>query len=92
MPAVDGFELALELGMGWGMVPDLLLAARGPRQALQEVWAGHPVDVMLYWQHWAREPLAAQRLTQVVKQAARERLLQPLSPNKVPNSSYVQCL
>lgn len=76
VPAVDGFELALELGMGWGMVPDLLLAARTPRQALQEVWADHPVDVMLYWQHWAREPLAAQRLTQVVKQAARERLLQ----------------
>ncbi len=75
VPAVDGFELALELGMGWGMVPDLLLA-RAPRQALQEVWPGHPVDVMLYWQHWAREPLAAQRLTQVVKQAARERLLQ----------------
>ena len=46
------------------------------RQGLQEVWADHPVDVMLYWQHWAREPLAAQRLTQVVKQAARERLLQ----------------
>ena len=77
VPAVDGFELALELGMGWGMVPELLLAARAPRQALQEVWAGHPVDVMLYWQHWAREPLAAQRLTQLVKQAARERLLQP---------------
>ncbi|MEO7399153.1 MAG: HTH-type transcriptional regulator ArgP [Polaromonas sp.] len=76
VPAVDGFELALELGMGWGMVPDLLLAARTPRQALQEVWSGHPVDVMLYWQHWGREPLAAQRLTQVVKQAARERLLQ----------------
>ncbi|MEP6966082.1 MAG: HTH-type transcriptional regulator ArgP [Polaromonas sp.] len=76
VPAVDGFELALELGMGWGMVPDLLLTARAPPQALQEVWADHPVDVMLYWQHWAREPLAAQRLTQVVKQAARERLLQ----------------
>ncbi|SFC75138.1 transcriptional regulator, LysR family [Polaromonas sp. OV174] len=77
VPAVDGFDLALELGMGWGMVPDVLAAARPDRLALQEVWAGHPVDVMLYWQHWAREPLAAQRLTQVIKQAARERLLQP---------------
>ena len=76
VPAVDGFELALELGMGWGMVPDASPADRPRRPALQEVWPGHPVDVMLYWQHWAREPLAAQRLTQVVKQAARERLLQ----------------
>jgi LysR family transcriptional regulator, chromosome initiation inhibitor len=29
------------------------------------------VDVALYWQHWAREPLSAQRLTQAVKAAAR---------------------
>ncbi len=76
VPAVDGFELALELGMGWGMVPDASPADRARPRALQEVWADHPIDVMLYWQHWAREPLAAQRLTQVVKQAARERLLQ----------------
>ncbi|MES2946583.1 MAG: hypothetical protein V4772_27265 [Pseudomonadota bacterium] len=34
------------------------------------------VDVSLYWQHWVREPLSAQRLTEAVKQAARERLLQ----------------
>ncbi|MGH6639779.1 MAG: hypothetical protein ACREBY_14415, partial [Polaromonas sp.] len=76
VPAVEAFELALELGMGWGMVPDLLLAARTHRPALQEVWADHPVDVVLYWQHWAREPVAAQRLTQAIRQAARERLLQ----------------
>jgi LysR family transcriptional regulator (chromosome initiation inhibitor) len=76
VPAVDAFELALELGMGWGMVPDLLLAARANRPPLQEVLPGCAVDVRLYWQHWAREPLAAQRLTQAVKQAAKEQLLQ----------------
>lgn len=75
VPAVDGFERALALGMGWGMVPDWSLTERPPRNTLQEVWADHPVDVMLYWQHWSREPLAAQHLTQAVKQAARERLL-----------------
>ncbi len=75
VPAVDGFVRALELGMGWGMVPDLLRDERTRPNALQEVWADHPVDVMLYWQHWTREPLAAQRLTQAVKQAARARLL-----------------
>ncbi len=73
VPAVDAFELALELGMGWGMVPDILLAARAHRPPLQEVLPGCAVDVRLYWQHWTREPLAAQRLTQAVKQAARER-------------------
>ena len=76
VPAVDAFELALELGMGWGMVPDLLLAARTNRPALVEILPDRPVDVALYWQHWAREPLSAQRLTQAVRQAALEHLLQ----------------
>ncbi len=75
VPAVDGFGLALELGMGWGMVPDLLHGGSTASAALQEVWPDHPVDVMLYWQHWAREPQAAQRLTQVVKRAAQAALL-----------------
>ncbi|MFZ3142095.1 HTH-type transcriptional regulator ArgP [Polaromonas sp.] len=76
VPAVDAFELALELGLGWGMVPDLMLQARSGRAPLQEVVPGHPVDVVLYWQHWAREPLAAERLTQAIKRAARSGLLQ----------------
>ena len=76
VPAVDAFEQALELGMGWGMVPDLLLAARTSRPALVEILPDRPVDVALYWQHWAREPLSAQRLTQAVRQAALAQLLQ----------------
>jgi LysR family transcriptional regulator, chromosome initiation inhibitor len=76
VPAVDAFELALELGMGWGMVPELLLATRNRKLPLQEVLPGRTVDVQLYWQHWAREPAAAQRLTEAVKQAAQGQLLQ----------------
>jgi LysR family transcriptional regulator, chromosome initiation inhibitor len=77
VPAVDSFELALELGLGWGMVPELLLAARTRQPPLEEVWPGHPVDVALYWQHWARESVLAQRLTRAVKEAAGVRLIQP---------------
>jgi len=76
VPGVDAFETALELGMGWGMVPDLLLAKRGNRPALAEVMPGRTVEVVLYWQHWTRESVAAQRLTQAVKQSARRHLLQ----------------
>ena len=76
VPAVDAFELALALGMGWGMVHDLLLDARVDRGALAEVLPGRSVDVALYWQHWAHEPLLAQRLTQAVKASAQARLLQ----------------
>jgi LysR family transcriptional regulator (chromosome initiation inhibitor) len=70
-PAVDAFEEALALGMGWGMVPEQSLASR---PVLHEVLPGATVDVALYWQHWARESPSAQRLTQAVKAAALARL------------------
>lgn len=70
-PAVDAFETAIELGLGWGMVPENHLPQR---PALREVLPGATVDVTLYWQHWAHEPPSAQRLTQAVKAAARARL------------------
>lgn len=75
VPAVDAFECALEQGMGWGMVPDPYLVGRAGPRALHEILPGSAVDVALYWHHWAREPLSAQRLTQAVKQAAQKILL-----------------
>ena len=71
VPAVDAFECALAYGMGWGMVSDLHLAARGDRLPLVEMLAGSTVDVPLYWHHWALESASAQRLTQAVKLAAK---------------------
>jgi LysR family transcriptional regulator (chromosome initiation inhibitor) len=80
-PAVGAFETAIELGLGWGMVPEQHLAQRAafcrdPAQALQELLPGATVDVALYWQHWAREAPSAQRLTEAVKAAARLHLRQ----------------
>ena len=80
-PAVEAFETAIELGLGWGMVPEQHLAQRAalqtdPAQALQELLPGATVDVALYWQHWAREAPSAQRLTEAVKAAARLHLRQ----------------
>ncbi|MFP8781413.1 HTH-type transcriptional regulator ArgP [Hydrogenophaga sp. RWCD_12] len=72
-PAVDAFEKAIELGLGWGMVPEQHLPGR---PGMQELLPGATVDVTLYWQHWAREPLSAQRLTQAVKEAAHTALPQ----------------
>jgi LysR family transcriptional regulator, chromosome initiation inhibitor len=70
-PAVDAFETAIELGLGWGMVPEQHLVAR---PSLEEILPGATVDVTLYWQHWAHESPSAQRLTQAVKTAARAHL------------------
>ncbi len=75
VPATDAFMAALELGLGWGMVPEQELAQREGRPELVDVLPGATVDVALYWQHWLREPPSAQRLTQAVKQAASQQLV-----------------
>ena len=71
-PAVEAFETAIELGLGWGMVPEQHLLNR---PGLEELLPDATVDVVLYWQHWAHEPPSAQRLTAAVKAAARGSLL-----------------
>ena len=74
-PAVDGFEAAIELGLGWGMVPEQHLARPGVAGRMVELLPGGAVDVALYWQHWEREASSARRLTEAVKQAAQANLL-----------------
>jgi LysR family transcriptional regulator (chromosome initiation inhibitor) len=69
-PAVDGFEMAIELGLGWGMVPEQHLQARQGKAELVELLPGATVDVALYWQHWEREAPSARRLTEAVKASA----------------------
>lgn len=79
-PAVDGFEKAIELGLGWGMVPDQHLQQRQlepGRVPLEELVPGAAIDVALYWQHWEREAPSAQLLTDAVKAAAARWLLPP---------------
>jgi LysR family transcriptional regulator, chromosome initiation inhibitor len=79
-PAVDGFEKAIELGLGWGMVPDQHLQQRlrePGRVPLVELMPGAAIDVALYWQHWEREAPSAQLLTDAVKAAAACWLLPP---------------
>lgn len=73
-PAVDAFMTALECGLGWGMVPEQHLRSRLEQGTLEPVLPGATVDVALYWQHWEREPLSAQRLTAAVQAAARAQL------------------
>ena len=71
-PAINAFETAIRLGLGWGMVPEHHPAGH---PGLVEVLPGAAVDVTLHWHHWAREAPSAQRLTQAVKSAAGARLL-----------------
>lgn len=75
VPSVDGFEMAIALGLGWGMIPELHLTPTHPvLHTLVDVLPDAAVDVVLYWQHWARESQSAQRLTTAVKATAATHL------------------
>lgn len=90
VPALDAFETAIELGLGWGLMPQPLHTRvtheqttsppeRQPKKwqsALLEMMPGCYVDVQLYWQHWAQEPDHAAVVTHAVKAAAVSHLRQ----------------
>jgi len=84
VPALDAFEAAISLGLGWGLVPEAIYggvhhspnAATKHRSVLEEVMPGCYVDVQLYWQHWEQEPAHAAALTAAVKAAAKSCLRQ----------------
>lgn len=79
IPSTEAYEMAIELGWGWGMVSSQQLAKRAAsRPVLLDVMDQAVLDVPLYWHHWEREAPAVQRLTQAVVDAARQALL-PMS-------------
>jgi LysR family transcriptional regulator (chromosome initiation inhibitor) len=82
-PAVDAFETAIELGLGWGMVPETHLPGH---PGLVDLMPGETVAVTLYWQHWEREAPSAQRLTRAVKAAAGRYLLPPGQQGRQPQA------
>ncbi|RMX05784.1 ArgP/LysG family DNA-binding transcriptional regulator [Corticibacter populi] len=75
VPSTEAYESAIALGLGWGMVSRQQLQRRaGHQPALEEVIAEAGLDVLLYWHHWERESLTAQRLTLAIVAAARQHL------------------
>ena len=73
VPSSADFVHAVQLGLGWGMLPDLQSRELLARGELVELDPGHAVDVPLYWQQWkiASAPLAAVS-SAVAAAAARE--------------------
>jgi LysR family transcriptional regulator (chromosome initiation inhibitor) len=84
VPALDAFEAAITLGLGWGMVADASGQSLGDQVInrpnrfgldVHDVMPGAFVDVALYWQHWEQEPAHAASLTRAVKAAANQALI-----------------
>ncbi|WP_155371115.1 LysR family transcriptional regulator ArgP [Catellatospora vulcania] len=70
VPSVTAFDEAIRLGLGWGMVPDLVADADLAAGRYRELAPGTGLSVPLYWQHWRLEAQALTALTEAVRTAA----------------------
>lgn len=70
VPTSAEFALAVEAGLGWGVVPEQQV--QGPLAAGELVRLGsrRKVDVALYWQRWRLDSPLLERLSAVVLDAA----------------------
>jgi LysR family transcriptional regulator, chromosome initiation inhibitor len=71
VPGSDAFAHAVELGLGWGMVPDL---QAGPGLTEFDPARG-TIDVRLFWQQWRLRTAALDRVADAVKAQAALALL-----------------
>ena len=81
IPSIDAFEMAIELGMGWAMQPQILENSTHkkndtPLKNTEYLANNPPAEVPLHCHHWQKEGLTAQRLTFAIQQAAKECLWQ----------------
>ena len=70
VPSSSDFVRAIELGMGWGMVPDLQRTAK-----LVELEPGEARDVALYLQRWRLNTPSLDRLAGAIVDGARRGLI-----------------
>jgi LysR family transcriptional regulator, chromosome initiation inhibitor len=73
VPGSEAFVQAVDLGIGWGMVPDLQ-AEDGARD-LVEIDPNNSLDVELFWQQWRLRSAALERVADLVRRAAHTALL-----------------
>ena len=76
VPASADYLRAIELGFGWGLVPEGQLAARERDDGLVTI-AAERLDVPLRWQRWSLRTASLTALTDAVLAAARTALRQP---------------
>jgi LysR family transcriptional regulator (chromosome initiation inhibitor) len=75
VPAATDLVAAVALGLGWGMVPDLL--APSARAVLVVLDPASALDVVLYWQQWRLRSPTLDRVREAVAAAAGRELDRP---------------
>ncbi|MEE4024981.1 LysR family transcriptional regulator ArgP [Gordonia sp. PKS22-38] len=76
VPASTEFHRAVELGMGWGAVPEVQIADALRDGRVVRIVDDH-VDVPLYWQYWKLSSPILDALTELTVAAATEHLVRP---------------
>lgn len=74
VPSSAEFALAIELGMGWGMLPELQCRSALADGRLVEIGPGSTIDLPLYWQRWNLHSPVLDRLSEIVTEEARAAL------------------
>lgn len=77
VPASNEFRRAIELGMGWGMLPDLQSARAERAGRLVGFDDARAMDVPQHWQQWRLHSTSLDRLATAVARAARAALGDP---------------
>lgn len=70
IPTSEAFIHALEVGLGWGLLPEVQARERIASGKLRLI-DDEPVDVDLYWQRWRLESDLLQALTAMVLRAGK---------------------
>jgi LysR family transcriptional regulator (chromosome initiation inhibitor) len=77
VPASHEFGQAIQLGLGWGMLPELQLAQLRSGTVAPLTPSGH-LDVPLYWQQWRLSSTALDHVAAAIADAARALRPQPV--------------
>jgi LysR family transcriptional regulator (chromosome initiation inhibitor) len=74
VPSTDGFVLAVQAGLGWGMLSELQLTDPALRESVVLLDDDAVVDVALHWQRWKVRSPSLEQLTEVVLAGGRSAL------------------
>lgn len=77
VPNSADFARAVQLGFGWGLLPEAQCLGAIERGDLVELTPGRRADVALWWQRWNLASPLLERVTEAVRAVAAERLHQP---------------
>lgn len=76
VPSTADFARAIELGLGWGMLPPLQVGERVASGALVELDQAGGLGIPLYWQQWRLASGLLTRVADAIEAAARAALQQ----------------